>query len=174
MKYIFLDIDGVLNSNDVTSCDKSPEGFLGLNYNLVKILSEFVKEEKPKVILSSTWRKSKFGDLEWLESRLKEYDIQIDGYTTKDFSEDRRDLQIIDYIEKNLKEEDNFCIIDDSFNEVFTAANLNTHYVRTEHRYGILKSDIDEIKEILSIKPDYSKFKKLDKLETREATRFGK
>ena len=105
MKYIFLDIDGVLNSNDVTSCDKSPEGFLGLNYNLVKILSEFVKEEKPKVILSSTWRKSKFGDLEWLESRLKEYDIQIDGYTTKDFSEDNL-TNYLALLENNLALED--------------------------------------------------------------------
>lgn len=70
MKYLFLDIDGVLNSQDYYERRFNDWGYTPPRYSEIdpiklKLLRKIVKDTDCKVILSSTWRKSKdwVGDL---------------------------------------------------------------------------------------------------------------
>lgn len=53
-KYIFLDIDGVLNSQKTRVNDPK-----NIDRTLTKNLSVIVKATKAKIVLSSTWRLEK-------------------------------------------------------------------------------------------------------------------
>ena len=142
MKYLFLDIDGVLNYGYGIIKDRTPNGWLGLCDEKIKILKTLIDKVHPKVVLSSSWRKISDGDLEWLHDRLKKYNILIDDYTTNEFPEDRRDLQIIEYLIKNLKDNDQFVIVDDSFLDEFITSGLQKHFVQTEWKYGLTSENV--------------------------------
>ena len=55
-KYIFLDIDGVLNSLDYFKSVKNIKGYKEINPEKVELLKEIVEQTGAKIILSSTWR----------------------------------------------------------------------------------------------------------------------
>lgn len=158
MKYIFLDIDGVLNSGYSSKCDKSPNGWLGLDNDLIRIAQPLLTKEDTKVILSSTWRRCSDGDLEWLQERLKAFNIVISDMTSCDISEDRRDLQIVDFINKNISNDDSFVILDDSFLDVFRESKLDKNYVPVEWKNGITKENIMLAEGILKRKVGNQKF----------------
>ena len=52
-KYIFLDVDGVLNNSKT---EDRVKGFLGLNGNLVKRLKKIVDATGAEIYLISTWK----------------------------------------------------------------------------------------------------------------------
>ena len=54
MKLIFLDFDGVLN-NDKTET-RTPDGFIGLDYENVRHLNEIVKRTQGRIVFSTSWR----------------------------------------------------------------------------------------------------------------------
>ena len=139
--YIFLDVDGVLNSVSYfekvgyeTEWDVDPEA--------VKLLGKLCQEFDCKVILSSSWRRNLKDDLtptdivvkqrKWNKKHgltpetntdlllrlLKENKINLIGKTDTDILlvdhlKWDRIGQIYRYIEKNLSDEDNFIILDD-------------------------------------------------------------
>lgn len=173
MKCVFLDIDGVLNSGYSSKCDKSPNGWLGLDDDLIKIAQPLLTAEDTKVILSSTWRRCSDGDLEWLQERLKAFDIIISDMTTCDISEDRRDLQIIDFINKNISSNDSFVILDDSFIDVFRQYKLDKNYVPIEWKNGVTKENIMLAEGILRRKVGNQKFGSGKYIVTKEK-RFGR
>ena len=74
MKVIFLDIDGVLNSENSLMEDDSLEEDLILN------LKEIIKNTKAEIILSSSWRVL-FNSLRRLMDRLGKVGLHISGLT---------------------------------------------------------------------------------------------
>lgn len=89
MKVIFLDIDGVLNSEEFFINNK------GLNLEIdeekVKILKEIIDKTGAKIVISSSWRGAIYHCFElndnsiknvvYLKNLFKKYDISIYGYT---------------------------------------------------------------------------------------------
>jgi len=62
MKIIFLDIDGVLNSELTNYSKEYPDGPKGSSFideNLVTILNNIIEKTGAKIVLSSSWRKSR-------------------------------------------------------------------------------------------------------------------
>lgn len=55
-KYIFLDIDGVLNSNDWFEKNKDVDGLVEIDPSKLILLKEIVDCTEAKIILSSSWR----------------------------------------------------------------------------------------------------------------------
>ena len=54
--FIFLDIDGVLNSSPYMDRVRHEKGFCEINEDNVRILSELYHRYNAKIVLSSTWR----------------------------------------------------------------------------------------------------------------------
>lgn len=79
MKVIFLDIDGVLNSqlfyekkSQDDRCEEKAEIHFYekmIDKDAVELLNKMVAETGAKVVISSTWRKGK--NIEWLQNVLK-------------------------------------------------------------------------------------------------------
>lgn len=61
MKIIFLDIDGVLNSEEYVRSErfKNKGGLIDIDSEAVKILDRILDETGAKIVLSSTWRLDK-------------------------------------------------------------------------------------------------------------------
>ena len=93
MKVIFLDVDGVLN----TQFSKSRcGGFIGIDDSKVKLLKEIVEATGAKIILSSSWR---YG---W--ERDEESCDQLAIYMNKKLA--NRLLHILDKTKKYVKSDD--------------------------------------------------------------------
>ena len=77
MKFIFLDIDGVLNCTTTTERHK---GMIGIEDEKLQLLKEIVSATGAKIILTSTWKTDWFPD-------VPEEDLPSDGkYLNKKFA----------------------------------------------------------------------------------------
>jgi hypothetical protein len=158
MKVIFLDIDGVLNSEDhAIYCHKNPkfieEG--GCNwvdpYPVFYVL-QLIDEMGIKLVISSSWR---LWDLESTIDYLNGYrDLKplipyIVGVTPRN-TDDRiwedRGEEIQHYLDEHPDIE-NYCIVDDD-NDMLDSQRSN--FVRTNSVYGLTEDDCSKIRKILS------------------------
>lgn len=168
-KVIFLDVDGVLNSNRTLYEDISLEDDLILN------LKEIVNKTKAKIILSSSWRLSteavamlmdgldKFGlaisgmtcdgvDLDWLEKY--EFDATKKYLDTKfDYNENRQIKITHDRgaeIFKWLHDHDDcvYVILDDEIEDIKPYFNESA-IVKTSYKTGLTKEDVKKAIQIL-------------------------
>lgn len=141
MKYIFLDIDGVLNTQD------SWIKLYQINKELVKNLALIVEKTNAKIILTSSWRKG------WDENnptpqiiRLKEifseYNIKILDVTPV-LNGRKRDDEIKRYLYFNPY--DNYIVIDDDKNEFKDLSNV---YL-VNAKVGLTSKDAKQIIKIL-------------------------
>ena len=74
MKVIFLDIDGVLNSDDYIDIAKNSQGIeRHIDIDKVKLLKKAIDETGAKTVLTSSWRNSK--DIGPLREFLAKYEI---------------------------------------------------------------------------------------------------
>ena len=147
-KYLFLDIDGVLNSFD--DYNMTGKEFLKklndisfiLSKKQIRLLNEIVKEYNPKIVLSSYWR-TRYS-IDEINKMFKENGCvgQIIDMTDDNGKEHKeRWSQIKRYIDKhNVK---NFIILDDD--ELGKEAY---NHIRTNPYMGIDKKHIKEIKKI--------------------------
>ena len=116
---IFLDIDGVLNSDKYFSSIEDKEDtyidpvaklLLDIDMTKVKLLLKVVSISHAKIVISSTWRRMKLYPS--IKEALINIGLPIVGETP--FLEGQRGEEIRAYLADN--QVDNFCIIDD---EVF-------------------------------------------------------
>lgn len=135
MRYIFLDIDGVLATEE---CSFKPEHELyayPFNKDCVRIFNEILLETDAQIILSSDWRLM-FHDLETLDLVFKHNGIiksPVD--ITPNLS--NRSLEIETYIkENNIK---SFVILDDMDLKVFP-----DKFIRCNINEGIKEAGIKE------------------------------
>ena len=166
MKVIFLDVDGVLNSDEYIDKIKK------LNVNTIKskvsvnkigLLKQAVDATGARVVLTSSWRYRRDGTL--LKGLLLKYGICADSTP---FMDNKRGLEIKKYLSDNPDVED-FVILDD---EVFDSFDeeLIKHLIKISDKNGrgfgegLLPKDVDRIIERLGrIKQDKEKQDEFDR-----------
>ena len=135
MKVIFLDIDGVLNTNS----DRE------ISNDKLKLLSELVSKTGADVVLSSSWRygwnqpeKNQPGTRFYnLKQLLKDNDIVIKDTIGLDLT---KSIQIKNYLSTNVI--NNYVVLDD---EPIDSTNL----VQTNGDVGLTQSDCQRIAYLL-------------------------
>ena len=169
-KVIFLDVDGVLNSDRTLYEDISLEDDLILN------LKELVHKTKAKIILSSSWRLSteavatlmdkldKFGlvisgmtcdgvDLDWLEKY--EFDATKKYLDTKFDYDENKQIKITHdrgaEIFKWLCDHDDctYIILDDDIEDIKPYFNESV-IIKTSYKTGLTKENIEKAMQILN------------------------
>lgn len=169
-KVIFLDVDGVLNSDRTLYEDISLEDDLILN------LKEIVNKTKAKIILSSSWRLSteaiaklmdkldKFGlaisgmtcdgvDLDWLEKY--KFDTTKKYLDTKFDYDENKQIKITHdrgaEIFKWLHDHDDcaYVILDDEIEDIKPYFNESA-IVKTSYKTGLTKEDVKKAIQILN------------------------
>ena len=164
-KVIFLDIDGVLNSNFWNE-DHQKEISDGkyIDTEKVKLLAKLVNRSDASIILHSGWRFWFDSDLKpmrpeagYLESLLGDEGISVAGMTpdltteeirkTKKFSKVKAD-EILMWL-KNHPDVHSWVVLDDL--ELHNA-EIEQHQVKTDAEHGLLETDVEKALEILQVK----------------------
>ena len=120
-KYIFLDIDGVLNCIAWFEQNKNKSGYTEINPEKVKLLKEIVDKTGAEIILSSTWRELAAHDgkpdhpmYTYLVNSLKQFGLYIKDHTPR--IQENRPQEIKAWLEKNTGYgEYTFVSLDDDF-----------------------------------------------------------
>ena len=158
MKYIFLDVDGVLNNKKHYSKQHKKYGGrffcedMPFNPKSLVNLKKIIKKTGAKIVLSSSWRRTTNGMIV-LKARLMEYGIKIhsttphiDGYMGKEIKK---------WCEDNIKAEDRILIIDDEMYDIKEFFKTN-EIVKINYNNGL-----NSIKKYESIKKLNRKEKKV-------------
>lgn len=158
MKLIFLDIDGVLNSETTTLQTKS--GFDLVDIDKVLLLKQLIDETGAKVVLSSSWRygwvnataedlvkdNPIYQDFCELRDLLKEYGIVLSYKTRTEMSVPSRATEILGFLKGWGGEEiENYVILDD---EPYTSI-LEKNWVKTETEIGLTEEHLNKALRIL-------------------------
>ena len=151
-KIIFLDIDGVLMSNDWAEHVLEQEGYDVNDTNelcdeKIGLLKEIIDATGAKIVLSSSWR---FDDdaLASIKNQLARYDLGIYDLTSQriDVVFNRtKELKL--YIEEHRIE--TYLILDD---EIIKDAELAPHQVKTSLARGLMRKDIEPSIKVLNDK----------------------
>ncbi len=146
MKYIFLDIDGVLN-RDATEI-AAPSGCMFVEEELVKKLQHIYYETHAKIVLSSSWRMGWYdiasgktdthnaADYSALAAKLMSFGIPIDGHTELLYDQSRAG-EIRKYL-NGEKDVDGFVILDD-----MRIKGYEEHQVMTDPGSGLADADAE-------------------------------
>ena len=147
MKVIFLDVDGVLNSDEYFNKIKNLniDGIQSeIDVEKIKMLNMAINETGAKIVLTSSWRYTR--NAQELKKLLSEYGIPTDSTP---FIQNKRGLEIKQYLLENPDVE-NFIIVDDELfdsyddeliKKLVKISNGNGH----NFGEGLLPKDIDEI-----------------------------
>ena len=152
MKVIFLDIDGVLNS------DEYFEKINSLNVNgiekevdvkKIELLKQAIDETGAKVVLSSSWRYTK--NAEDLKELLLKYNIYVDS--TPLLGSNKRGLEIMQWVQMH-QDVENYVILDDEIFDTYDE-ELKNNLIKISDGNGInfgaglLQKDVEKIIEKL-------------------------
>ena len=148
-KVIFLDIDGVLTSNEWAENVLKQEGYRVDEFNelclgKIALLKEIVDATGAKIVLSSSWRFDEAA-LTAVKNQLAQCDLDVFDLTSQriDVVFNRtKELKL--YIEEHHP--DAYLILDD---EIIKDAELAPHQVRTSLTRGLLKKDVEPAIKIL-------------------------
>lgn len=142
-KYIFLDIDGVLNSMDWFKENRETSGYTEIDSEKVKLLKEIVDKTGAEIILSSTWRELAAHDSKpdhpmytYLVNSLKRFGLSIKDHTP--YIQDNRPQEIKDWLKNNASDgEYTFVSLDDDFSEKeYEKYGIGDFLIKTDF-YGI-------------------------------------
>ena len=155
MKVIFLDVDGVLNSEDDLMVYREKNGVTGcilyaeVEDRPLKLLKEIVDKTSAKIVISSSWRlgcvrsgkESIFGGglYNKLEKKLKEYGMEIYDITPSLNGDTQRGDEIREWLSKNPT--DNFIILDDD-SDMCEYKEMD-NFIHTTYEHGLT----EELKE---------------------------
>jgi hypothetical protein len=168
IKFLFLDIDGVLNSNIYMSsegylseCESLgivPGGrnviekahHLHIDPSAIKLINILVERSEAQVIISSTWRnKYSLAELNILLQK-RGATFQASGVTPAKMSWRPRGMDIAEYL-ANQKQKgivpDAFVILDD----IDEFSKLRNHFVQTSEEEGVTQEDIAQALKILGV-----------------------
>ena len=155
MKVIFLDIDGVLNSDEYIDRAKNTQGIeRHIDIEKVKLLKKAINETDAKTVLTSSWRNSK--DIGPLRELLAKYEIYFD---VTPFINWERGLEIKQWLLEHNRVED-YIILDDEIYDSFDKEMLR-HLVKVSDTNGrglgegLTQKDIDDITEGIKRGFDY-------------------
>jgi hypothetical protein len=140
-KYLFLDIDGVLNSREVFIELYKPRkpAVEPLGSKLVARVNRLVRETGCKVVLSSVWR---FSGLEAVQKKLDAAGVQFKliGMTPRDYKDRQRGNEIQMYIDEHNITADQIVILDDDSDMVHLLPRL----VHTTFEKGLQDHHVEE------------------------------
>lgn len=142
MKIIFLDVDGVLNS-ELDSFD----WYVQTDYHF-ELLKSLVDKTQAKIVLSSSWRKSK-DSLETIKSRLQDFGIDVYDVTPSINSPySKRGDEIKQWIDTQDFSISSFIILDDNSDMCeYTTTNL----IQTDIKIGFQKQDYEKALKMLNV-----------------------
>lgn len=171
IKFIFLDIDGVLNSDIYMSSDEyfaecnslgiDPVGrnvidkahYLHIDPSAVKLVNILVERSGAKVILSSTWRcKYSLTELNIMFQK-RGATFQIDGVTPAKMSWRPRGHDIRSFFNEFYKKSitpEAFVIIDD----IDEFSLYPSHLVQTSEETGLTQEDVTKALKILKVEDE--------------------
>jgi len=157
VKYLFLDIDGVLNSddwysseeyNDLVKRDLHKKGHIPdhhIDSKAVRLLSDFLREYPLDVIISSSWR------LHYSLDEIKEI-LKLKGFRGKIVDRTEMNIQkdktlprgwlIANYIQGKKIKPGEIIIFDDKNN----MNDLNHRFILTNGKHGLTEEDIQKAK----------------------------
>jgi len=155
-KCIYLDIDGVLNSDKTLA--RTPNRYIGISSDKVKLLKEIVKATDACIVLSSSWRlmEEYDEDKKYLYKQLRYKDLKIVDQTKK--LSMNRGLEISKHLEEH-PEIKSFVILDDEFALQFKECGLSKHYIQTDYTTGLTKDDVMKAIKILNDEFDNVNYK---------------
>lgn len=114
-RFIFADIDGVLNSMNtrfVPSCGYGSATWDGIDYHCIHRLNKIVEETGAKLILSSSWKHYK--PLEYCEKHLQKYGLNYPiKERTVNLPSHNHGKEILHWINKNTWRIKSFVVFDD-------------------------------------------------------------
>lgn len=161
-KVIFLDIDGVLNSNfwNDTHQREISDGAL-IDVEKVKLLSQLVNNTYAEIVLHSGWKYWFDSDLqplrkeaEYLRSLLAKEGMMISGMTPDHSTEEIRKSkkfslikagEILTWLDEH-REVDKWIVIDDLD---LHNAEIEMHQIKTDPSIGLTVEDIHEAEKML-------------------------
>ena len=154
MKIIFLDIDGVLNSQmyEASRNEECGDGYIDLSR--VKLLADIINATGAKIVLTSSlrieWEKDSErcgSDGKYINQCLAKYGLSIMDKTpfTGFFAERRK--EILSWISNHRSELESFVILDDMN---YGWGELNGRVVTTDPlRYGLEEENVQKALELL-------------------------
>ncbi len=166
MKLIFLDLDGVVNSDVYNSSELYKQATAGksdalimliehnshLDPDAIKLVNELVDRSGAKVVLSSSWRfkYSPEEATEILKSRGATFTIiaNTPKYTSEESNFKSRGEEIASYLSSLKYQPESFVILDDRSD----VGNLKNNLVLTDAKYGITVLDVEKGLKILGTK----------------------
>jgi HAD domain in Swiss Army Knife RNA repair proteins len=172
MKILFLDIDGVLNSEEsfhinhelrMEDCEKRGEGAeflkqycwpLGHLYTpLIERLNKIIEATQCKIVISSTWRISSTPQeiTNYLTQKGFKYGESIIDRTGQD-SKNARGGEIQNWLDehKNVK---TYVILDDDSADIvgdYTTKKHPNNFVKTDFIWGLQDKQVEEVVKILN------------------------
>lgn len=163
MKVIFLDIDGVLNSDTYIEkqLDNSSEGIESeIDPATLILLKKAVDTTGAKIILSSSWRiMRKYNEL---EKFLMKFGISLSGKTP--YVDGKRGLEIKQYLSEN-KNIEQYLILDDEIFESFDEELVNhLILIKSDQNYHGFSEGLTE-KHIKQIVETFGKVHKREKFD---------
>ena len=156
MKYIFLDVDGVLNNENTK--ESNPSGYAGVSMKLVHNLAKIVKATDAKIILTSDWKHGwseiRFccdDDIVYLMEKLKKCGLMIHNRTYDEKIEDHfftdRGAGIRHFWEAH-NDVEGYVIIDDHLFSDFDAEQ-KAHFIHTDSKKGLTEDDVNRVIDVL-------------------------
>lgn len=148
IKFIFLDVDGVLNDESTLMQDND------INPDHVKRLRRIVEKTDAKIVLSSSWRigfdnnmKARGPISRVLSDALKKENLTLFAKTV-DLLRGTRGDEIEVFLKNNKCDE--FVILDDEDEDIVNKALLKDHMVKTMFKTGLTDTNIDDAIRILN------------------------
>jgi hypothetical protein len=136
MKIIFLDIDGVLNTNQTLADQGRQDAICPIK---MALFANVIKKTGANIVISSTWRKHQFA-MNTIQMNFVGHGI-INNYLGKTKCLNRsRYHEIQDYLDTHPKVH-NFAVLDDNL----TAWYENNHFFRTSGFIGLTKGICDDL-----------------------------
>lgn len=162
MKVIFLDVDGVLNSEDDLMRYRKENNinhtilYANVEDRPLKLLKQLVDKTAAKIVVSSSWRigcersgrESVFGTELYtkLVKRLKDYDMEVYDITPSLSGNSQRGDEIRQWLQTCQDEIENFVILDDDSD---MCEFVETNLVQTTYKHGLTEEHITKAIQVL-------------------------
>lgn len=156
-KYIFLDVDGVLNNHFTKD---TISGYTGIDSEKVNALAEIIERTGAELVLCSSWKdhwqkehkedQDEFGD--YLDKKLEDAGLEIIDKTID--CGYRRGTGIKNWLSENADPNDRWCVLDDEcFADYYYNGNFFDHLVSTEYYNpdgGLQNAHVEQAVKILN------------------------
>lgn len=144
-KYIFLDIDGVLNSRLTRA--KAPYDCKGIGKKHLAVLKEIVNQTDGEIVLISDWRLSFLPNdhmplmADYIATTLNKQGLSLELVSTNHQYE-IRSKEIKEWIKTHKTE--GYIILDDGDDKWYNIDSIRPHWVHTDYRKGLTEEHIPE------------------------------